>query len=69
MYQDNVPPKEIQNAIWGSCFDYEDFDTDSNGTSVQNRIYECWQTIHTLLKTNPDYYAEWIKIHQPDIKV
>jgi len=39
----NVPPKEIQNAIWCSCFDYEDFDTNSNDIDVRDRIYECWQ--------------------------
>lgn len=65
----NVPPKEIQNAIWGSCFDYEDFNTDSNGTDVRDRIYQCWQIIHQELKTNPEWYAQWVANHEPDIEV
>lgn len=65
----NVPPKEIQNAIWGSCFDYENFDTDINGTDVRDRIYECWQKLHEALKRNPEDYAEWVANHEPDIEV
>lgn len=65
----NVPPKEILNAIWGSCFDYEDFDTDSNGIDVRDRIYECWQKLHEILKRNPEDYTQWVANHEPDIEV
>lgn len=35
----NIPPKDVQNAIWGSCFDYEDFDNLVGGMTVRDRIY------------------------------
>ena len=36
----NVPPKEIFNAIHGSCFDYQNYDKRVfNGESVQDRGY------------------------------
>ena len=65
----NIPPKEIQNAIWGSCFDYEDFDTDSNGTDIRDRVYACWQILHIILKKDPDYFVEWVKNNEPDMKL
>lgn len=41
----NIPPKDVQSAIWGSCFDYADFDSVINGTTVRDRIYDCWQLL------------------------
>ena len=65
----NIPPKEIQNAIRGACFDYTDFDNDSNGQDVRDRVYRCWQTLHYILQRNPEHYAEWVRTHEPDIEV
>lgn len=65
----NIPPKEIQNAIWGACFEYADWDKDISGTDVQERVYECWQRLHYILKQSPDYYASWIRNNEPDIEV
>jgi len=63
----NTPPKGIQNAIWGACFQYQDFDTIVEGVSVRDRIYDCWNRIHFSIKNDPNFQA-WIDNHEPDIK-
>lgn len=60
----NQPPKDITNAIWGACFDYNDFDTVVDGQPIRDRIYECWQRIHQVMagwhKADPDGFIKMI---------
>jgi hypothetical protein len=63
----NIPPKDIQNAIWGSCFDYKDFDDIIDGKTVRDRIYDCWNRLHYIIKQEPDWIVKWVKEHNPDI--
>ena len=44
----NIPPKDIQNAIWGSCFGYEYFYKEVDGKTIRDRIYNTWQRIHLI---------------------
>lgn len=71
----NIPPKDIQNAIWGGCFGYEDFDTvvdiDGDKETVRDRIYSGWNRIHLVLQSwiraNQEGFIDYImNKHQPD---
>jgi hypothetical protein len=62
----NIPPKDIQNAIWGTCFDYKDFNTEVSGQTVRERIYQCWNTIHLIVKDNQDWFIKYVKENNPD---
>lgn len=46
----NTPPKGLMNAIWGGCFDYQDFDKEVLNETVRDRIYNTWQTLHLVMK-------------------
>lgn len=67
----NVPPKGIQNAIWGGCFDYKDFNKMVNGMTIRDRIYEAWNHIHLGIKqwieADEKDFLDYIKNHTPDI--
>lgn len=41
----NQPPKEVVSAIHGACFDYKDLNDVVDGTTVRDRIYDCWETL------------------------
>lgn len=66
----NQPPKEIRNAIW-MALDYKDFDTvlhDSHGEyTVGDAVYDTWQTIHHIIKNEPEWFMKWIKEHEPEM--
>ncbi len=69
----NIPPKDIQNAIWGQCFDYKDFDEEVLGEPVRDRVYGAWQHIHLVIKgwieADQENFLNWIKENQPDIEL
>lgn len=63
----NIPPKDIQNAIWGACFDYKDFDELCDGKTVRDRIYECWNRMHNIIKKNQEEFSAHIIKNEPEI--
>lgn len=67
----NIPPKDIQNQIWGACFDYKDFDTEVDGQKIRDRIYEAWNRMHSVIKTwieiDEESFLNHIKNNKPDI--
>jgi hypothetical protein len=38
-------PKDIANAIWGACFDYQNTEEVVNGKTIEERILDCWDKI------------------------
>jgi len=66
---DNPPPKEIMNAIWGSCFDYKDFDAKVLDETVGDRIYDCWQRLHKCMgdwiEADEKQFMDYIKKNKP----
>lgn len=70
----NIPPKDIQNAIWGACFDYKDFDTVIDEEAVRDRIYRAWNSMHLVLqgwiKADKEGFFNYIMTKtQPDMKL
>jgi hypothetical protein len=74
----NIPPKDIQNAIWGGCFGYEDFDTeidiDGDKETVRDRIYDGWNRIHQVLqgwiKADKEGFIDYVmNKSQPDSRL
>jgi hypothetical protein len=55
----NPPPKAIMNAIWGSCFDYKDFNKKIMNESIQDRIYNTWQVLQEVLN-------RWVSTDETD---
>lgn len=64
----NIPPKDIQNAIWGSCFDYKDFDEIVDGKTIRDRIYECWNRMHLILKNDDQgWFIDYVQNSETDL--
>jgi hypothetical protein len=67
----NIPPKDIMNAIWGRCFDYKDFDDKILDKKIRDRIYDTWQIIHLCMydwiNENQDGFINYIKENKPDL--
>lgn len=43
MPDDYWPPKDMANAIWGACFDYQNIDTIVGDISIRDRVkYACF---------------------------
>jgi hypothetical protein len=62
----NIPPKDIQNAIWGACFDYNDFDDKVLNETVRDRIYDCWNRMHHIIKSHPEWFIDYVTQNEPD---
>jgi hypothetical protein len=69
---DNLPPKDIMNAIWGTCFDYKDFDNVISDETVRDRIYDAWQRIHQCIndwiKADEKDFLDYIRKNTPDLR-
>jgi hypothetical protein len=39
MPEDYYPPKDLANAIWGSCFQYKDIETNNIREKVKNACF------------------------------
>lgn len=66
----NQPPKEIRNVLW-RAYGYKDFDTvihNSHGEyTVGDAVYDMWQSIHDIVKNEPEWFMKWVKDHEPDM--
>lgn len=50
MPEDYYPPKDLANAVWGSCFDYKNIDSMRGGKSIRERVKEACFRIEQLRK-------------------
>jgi len=62
----NPPPNDIASIIRGACFDYADMDDVVLNETVRDRVYNCWQQLHMLLKQSGNYYIDWVNNNDPD---
>jgi len=65
MKAENAPNKDIASAICNMCFDYKPYETVLWGESIEERIYNCWQMLHYILKRSPNI-IELIQETEPD---
>lgn len=65
----NIPPKEIANAIFDCCFDHKNPETVIDGATIEARVWGCWQKLHFVLQdwlaNDEQGLIDYIKKHQP----
>lgn len=69
----NVPPKDIQNILWG-MLEYRDFDevlweNEHGKHTVRDAVYNAWQSMHSLIKKHPKSFIDFIERNEPDMSV
>lgn len=69
--KNNPPPKDIGSQIHRACFDYNDTEEVVDGEKVEDRIYDCWQGIHLVIKSwvekDEKGFIDFIKNNTPDM--
>ena len=44
------PPKDLIGQIHNYCFDYGPLENEVNGETIEQRLFNCWQGLHFVIK-------------------